>query len=204
LTKGHNGYDLLAMAADVKDLQRLPLLRMLVKLGACAEAREWVAEHADSSLEELWEYCHRFDWMLWLALKLAGQPGWPDRKKVVKICQKVLSFIDETDEFHGAAECENFRTPVCPCSDWGDCWRRGRDRAAEHRLNPEKKSDLKHFPPPVDFDAMHAYSIYRRAGSDDRIRMSDVVRMWLRPGPVPKRFFDNDLDNDLDNWAEER
>lgn len=35
----------------------------LIELRACEEAREWAT---DKSIEEIWNTCHRGDWMLWL------------------------------------------------------------------------------------------------------------------------------------------
>jgi len=53
---------------------------MLVKLGACSEAVEWVG---DKSPAVAWKTCKRGDWMLWLCGKLSGEPGGKGRKKLV-------------------------------------------------------------------------------------------------------------------------
>jgi hypothetical protein len=42
-------------------------------LGACSEAIEWAKSQASPA--ELWQICHRGDWMLWLCGKMAGEPG---------------------------------------------------------------------------------------------------------------------------------
>jgi len=39
------------------------LKEKLKELNACEEAREWAS---DKSIQEVWETCHRGDWMLWL------------------------------------------------------------------------------------------------------------------------------------------
>jgi hypothetical protein len=44
-------------------------LDKLNKMGACKEAVEWAAQF--SSIEDVIANCHRGDWMLWLAQKLA-------------------------------------------------------------------------------------------------------------------------------------
>ena len=54
--------------------------KMLVKLGACSEAVEWVG---DKSPAVAWKTCKRGDWMLWLCGKLSGEPGGKGRKKLV-------------------------------------------------------------------------------------------------------------------------
>ena len=40
---------------------------LLLKLKACGPAIDWAG---DKTIEEIWETCHRGDWMLWLARKL--------------------------------------------------------------------------------------------------------------------------------------
>lgn len=35
----------------------------LIELGACEDARKWAI---GKSIEDIWETCHRGDWMLWL------------------------------------------------------------------------------------------------------------------------------------------
>jgi len=158
---------------------------MLSKLGACSEAREWVADHSDSTLLELWSYCYRADWMLWLSLQMAGQAGWPAKDHVIRICNDVLSIVHDYRISRKASDCDDFKTSRCPCRDWSDCMKRARSKSGQERA-PE--AAFKKFPPHVDFHAIHAYGVYRRASHDDRIRMADIVRMRLRPGPIPEEL----------------
>ena len=44
------------------------LPRLLAKLGACDDARQWAASQPD--LETAWANCHRPDWMVWLLRNL--------------------------------------------------------------------------------------------------------------------------------------
>ena len=61
------------MSAD--DVQKL-----LAKLHACEEAREWAK---GKSLAEIWQSCERGDWLLWLCARMAGEKGWPTKQEVV-------------------------------------------------------------------------------------------------------------------------
>jgi hypothetical protein len=66
--------------------------KLLSKLCACREAREW----ADGkSLAVAWKTCERADWMLWLLAKMADKKGWP-KKPVV---------------FHAIADCAETALP---------------------------------------------------------------------------------------------
>ena len=52
----------------------------LQKLCACPEAIEWVG---DRTLQQAFNDCERADWMLWLAARMIGKPGWPTHQQVV-------------------------------------------------------------------------------------------------------------------------
>jgi hypothetical protein len=54
--------------------------RLLQALGACAEARGWAR---GKTLSAAWTECPRAEWMLWLAGRMADEPGWPTRQQVV-------------------------------------------------------------------------------------------------------------------------
>ena len=45
---------------------------ILERLGACAEAREWVG---DRTLEQAWAECERPDWMLWIHARSKSADG---------------------------------------------------------------------------------------------------------------------------------
>ena len=53
---------------------------LLASLDACPEAREWA--HG-KTLAEAWAGCPRGDWMLWLAYRMAGEPGWAPHSRVL-------------------------------------------------------------------------------------------------------------------------
>ena len=53
---------------------------LLHKLRACSAAVRWA--HG-KDLHSVWTTCYRGDWLLWLAGKMADEPGWPTRKQVV-------------------------------------------------------------------------------------------------------------------------
>jgi hypothetical protein len=57
------------------------LRESLRRLGACAEAIDWVGER---DLDTAWRECTRVDWMLWLAMRKAGRDGWPQSPVVVR------------------------------------------------------------------------------------------------------------------------
>jgi hypothetical protein len=52
---------------------------LLVSLGACSEAVNWVG---DRDLVAAYRECSRADWLLWLASRMAGRPGWPTEHQV--------------------------------------------------------------------------------------------------------------------------
>lgn len=54
--------------------------KLLVRIGACESARNWAK---GKSLKEVWDTCERGDWLLWLAGRMSGKKGWPNRKAVV-------------------------------------------------------------------------------------------------------------------------
>ena len=77
----------------------MKLQRLLEKLGACEEAVKWV-DHKE--LAEAWSTCERADWMLWLAEKMEGEPGWPDRKQLIlaacACAETALQFVPKCED----------------------------------------------------------------------------------------------------------
>ena len=53
---------------------------LLQTLKACKDARQWAA---DKTLHEVWTTCERGDWLLWLAGRMEGHPGWHTRQQIV-------------------------------------------------------------------------------------------------------------------------
>jgi hypothetical protein len=75
----------------------------LDSIGACdgpGEAVEWAEKY--ETLSEAWSDCSRADWLLWLAGKMADEPGWPTRQEVVLAacdCIEIaLKYIPDGDE----------------------------------------------------------------------------------------------------------
>jgi hypothetical protein len=58
------------------------LKRVLIKLGACGNAIDWVGNR---DLLTAFAECPHADWMLWLAGHLAGRKGYPTRPDVVRM-----------------------------------------------------------------------------------------------------------------------
>ena len=56
----------------------------LVRMGACGEARDWVASEIErgSSIADMWDRCPRGDWLLWLA----GNAGVERKRLVLAAC----------------------------------------------------------------------------------------------------------------------
>jgi hypothetical protein len=54
--------------------------QLLKELRACADVRRWARGR---TLAAAWAECRRADWMLWLAGRMAGEPGWPTIEEVV-------------------------------------------------------------------------------------------------------------------------
>ena len=53
---------------------------LLVRLHACDDARTWAT---GKTLQAVWETCERGDWLLWLAGRMEGKPGWHTRQQIV-------------------------------------------------------------------------------------------------------------------------
>ena len=70
--------------------------KLLNELNACQEAKDWVGTKTQ---RQAWQECERGDWLLWLAAKQEGRPGWPDRKQIVKAAcacaETVLHLFEE-------------------------------------------------------------------------------------------------------------
>ena len=47
----------------------------IAELGSCGEALDWLRTERHPDLATAWAACHRGDWMLWLAGRVAGPPG---------------------------------------------------------------------------------------------------------------------------------
>ena len=58
-----------------------PHTEILTRLGACPEAIAWADGYG--SAEAAWAACERGDWMLWIAGRLAGEPGSDSRRPLV-------------------------------------------------------------------------------------------------------------------------
>lgn len=53
---------------------------LLEIIDACKDARQWAK---GKTLHEVWTTCERGDWLLWLAGRMEGQPGWHTRQQIV-------------------------------------------------------------------------------------------------------------------------
>jgi hypothetical protein len=73
--------------------------RLLIDLGACAEAREWARAYRD--LSAAWAACDRGDWLLWLA------------------AQHAVSEIELRSVVRAAAACARLALPVVPSDQPG-------------------------------------------------------------------------------------
>ena len=72
------------------------VVRWLNRRGACSEGMAWVKENKFESLADLWDNCHRSDWMLWL-LDRVGYEN--DRDLRLFACACVRAIWDKlTDE----------------------------------------------------------------------------------------------------------
>ena len=63
-----------------KSLNAEQFTELLKELNACKAAGEWAE---GKTLTEVWETCHRADWLLWLAVMMADKPGWPSREQAI-------------------------------------------------------------------------------------------------------------------------
>ncbi len=77
---------------------------LLRSIGACAEARAWAR---GKTLAEAWAACEQPDWMAWLAVRMADEPGWPTRRQVAlaaaACAETVLPFAAEAEPAARAA-----------------------------------------------------------------------------------------------------
>ncbi|MDE2099233.1 MAG: hypothetical protein KGL39_18410, partial [Patescibacteria group bacterium] len=80
------------------------LMSLLRKLHACSEATAWVAGR---DLDQVWNACHRGDWLLWLVGRMADEPGWPTRQQVAlaacDCAESALQFIEPGEDRPRAA-----------------------------------------------------------------------------------------------------
>lgn len=74
-------------------------LSLLERMGSCPEAVKWVDGF---TLCDAYQKCARGDWMLWLAMRMAGDPGWPTLEEVVSvaadIAETVLKYVPDGEE----------------------------------------------------------------------------------------------------------
>jgi len=52
--------------SEIHNLDKFKMKDLLIKLGACQEAKDWAA---DKDWKEIYQTCHRGDWLLWLFQK---------------------------------------------------------------------------------------------------------------------------------------
>lgn len=78
------------------------LYEYLEKLHACDEALKWVKSGRYVTIKKAWRECPRADWLLWLAAKNIGNPGWPTHQEVVlatcDCAETALRFVPEGEE----------------------------------------------------------------------------------------------------------
>lgn len=71
----------------------------LVELRACEDARKWAE---GKTMQEIWDTCHRGDWMLWLWVRI-----YPDDLRTLTLAKghcaaTVLHLMPETLKYHPA------------------------------------------------------------------------------------------------------
>jgi hypothetical protein len=59
------------------------LYSYLKNLGACKDALEWIDDNSLSDPQVAWDTCPVLSWLLWLAARHQGGPGWPTRQELV-------------------------------------------------------------------------------------------------------------------------
>jgi hypothetical protein len=81
------------------DMNAVELDGLLDRLHACFEARVWAK---GKTLAEVWLGCGRGDWLLWLAGRMQGEPGWFTREQVVlaacDCAETSLKFVREGED----------------------------------------------------------------------------------------------------------
>jgi hypothetical protein len=80
-------------------MNNVKLNELLNELHACSEARAWAK---GKTLAEVWLGCGRGDWLLWLAGRMQGEPGWFTREQVVlaacDCAETSLKFVREGED----------------------------------------------------------------------------------------------------------
>ena len=71
----------------VKVGAKLKLSKVLLRLGACQEAREWAEDFSDG--QAAWDACPRGDWMLWLLAAAAAEAAAARRNGEAKRAEKL-------------------------------------------------------------------------------------------------------------------
>ena len=72
---------------------------LLRSKGACDEARDWVNGH---HMRQAYEKCERPDWILWMAGRMAGTPGFPTVEQIIlaacDCAETALKYVPEGEE----------------------------------------------------------------------------------------------------------
>ena len=80
---------------------------LLIRLGACAEAREWVG---DRTLEQAWAECESPDWMLWLHARSESA----DAGAYAALAEKwAAEAADAAEAAVRLQQCEDIRAALC-------------------------------------------------------------------------------------------
>jgi hypothetical protein len=76
-------------------------IKQLKALGAGCKGFEWAKSQGDVSWQELLDRCPRADWAIWVAMRRAGDFGWPTHKEVILVlcdCVETVSHLIPVDE----------------------------------------------------------------------------------------------------------
>jgi hypothetical protein len=79
-------------ATPPRQVKKTPITH-LQEIGACSEARSWVAAGKFRSLEAAWKACDNPRWLLWYADRKAGPVGDPKRKVIVTVACDIARLV---------------------------------------------------------------------------------------------------------------
>ena len=65
---------------------------ILRSLDACDDAIDWARPYGTDGATA-WAECDNPEWMLWLLGKLSGEPGGPERRKLVGCCADIAALV---------------------------------------------------------------------------------------------------------------
>ena len=83
------------------------LIEKLKELGLCGEAIDWVKEN-NYDLNQVWENCHRGDWLIWLLVKTKSLTKKEEVAVALECAKTVQHLMKDERSFDALQACYNY------------------------------------------------------------------------------------------------